>query len=121
MRTRQNPDLRMPPRSAIPTLRRSMPSPKSRPSAPWLLTKNRLKQPSTEGSGTFRLKGARPAPMGRTQVHSFQEHAERCITFLGRHTHTQVVDMNLWAHFRRLLAYLAPDRSIARKQVAVIT
>ncbi len=29
--------------------------------------------------------------------------------------------MNLWAHFRRLLAYLAPDRSIARKQIAVIT
>jgi hypothetical protein len=29
--------------------------------------------------------------------------------------------MDLWAHLRKLLAYLAPDRSIARKQIAVMT
>jgi hypothetical protein len=67
--------------------------------------------------------------MGGTQVHSFQDHAECSITFLARRTHTQSVDMNFWAHCRRLLAYLAPERSygtypavagIARKQIAVL-
>lgn len=33
--------------------------------------------------------------MGRTQVHSFEEHAESCITFLTQRTHTQIVDMDL--------------------------